>query len=81
MTGVVYRSPDCPAACRHNRVRRFRLNRDANNPHIGIEHRAHPMAEPLFGNGIGEEIELIVSGIAKMVVTEKITKAASIEAA
>jgi very-short-patch-repair endonuclease len=59
-----------------NRVRRFRLSREANNPDMGIVHIAQPIGEALLGNGVEEEIELIVGGLARRVIIEKITKAA-----
>lgn len=59
-----------------NRVRRFRLSREVNNPDQGVIHVEQPIAEALLGNGLEEEIELVVGGQARRVIIEKITKAA-----
>jgi very-short-patch-repair endonuclease len=59
-----------------NRVRRFRLSYEANDPERGVVHIAQPIGEALLGNGIEEEIEIIVGGQSRRVIIEKITKAA-----
>ena len=59
-----------------NRVRRFHLSQEANNPDHGVVHVGQPIGEALLGNGLEEEVELIVGGQARKVVIEKITKAA-----
>jgi very-short-patch-repair endonuclease len=59
-----------------NRVRRFRLSRETNDPERGVVHIAQPIGEALLGNGIEEEIELIVGGQSRRVIIEKITEAA-----
>lgn len=59
-----------------NRVRRFHLSHETNNPDQGVVHVGQPIGEALLGNGLEEEIELIVGGQARRGVIEKITKAA-----
>lgn len=59
-----------------NRVRRFRLSREANNPENGIVHISQPIGEALLGNGLDDEVELHVGGQSRTVIIEKITKAA-----
>ncbi len=59
-----------------NRVRRFRLTREANNLDQGVVHFGQPIGLALLGNGIEEEVELVVGGQSRRVVIEKITKAA-----
>ena len=59
-----------------NRVRRFHLSREADNPDHGVVHVGQPIGEALLGNGLEEEVELIVGGQVRRVVIEKITKAA-----
>ncbi len=53
-----------------NRVRRFRLSREGNNPDQGVVHVGQPIGVALLGNGLEEEVELVVG------IIEKITKAA-----
>lgn len=60
----------------NNRVRRFRLTRGANNPDGGEVSVGQPIAVTLLGNGIEEEVDLVVDGKWRRVVIEKITKAA-----
>ncbi len=57
-----------------NRVRRFHLSQKVNNPDHGVVHVSQPIGEALLGNGLEEEIELIVGGQARKVVIEEITK-------
>ena len=57
-------------------VRRFHLSQEANNPDQGVVHVGQPIGEALLGNGLEEEIELIVGGQTRRVIIEKITKAA-----
>ena len=60
-----------------DRIRRFRLSREANIPDQGIIHIGQPIAQALLGNGIDEELELLIDGHTKRVIIEKITKAAA----
>ena len=59
-----------------NRVRRFRLSTDSNKPEDGVVHVSQPIGKALLGNGVEEEVELIVDGKPRIVVIEKISKAA-----
>jgi very-short-patch-repair endonuclease len=59
-----------------NRVRRFRLSSDAHDPDLGIVHVGQPIGEALLGNSLEEELELLVAGVSRRVIIEKITKAA-----
>lgn len=59
-----------------NRVRRFMLSRDAHDPNLGIVHVGQPIGEALLGNSLEEELELLVAGVSRRVIIEKITKAA-----
>jgi transcription elongation GreA/GreB family factor len=59
-----------------NRVRRFRLSREGNNPDQGVVHVGQPIGVALLGNGLEEEVELVVGGQVRRVIIEKITKAA-----
>lgn len=59
-----------------NRVRRFHLSHETNNPDQGVIHVGQLIGEALLGNGLEEEIELIVGGQARRGIIEKITKAA-----
>lgn len=59
-----------------NRVRRFHLSREVNNPDQGVVHVGQPIGEALLGNGLEEEVELTVGGQVRRVIIEKITKAA-----
>ena len=60
-----------------DRVRRFRLSREANKPDQGIVHIGQPIGQALLGNGIDEEVDLVIDGHTKRVIIEKITKAAA----
>ncbi len=68
---VIVRFADDP-----NRVRRFRLSREANSPEQGIINVSQPIGQALLGNGLDDEVELQVGGASRMVIIEKITKAA-----
>ena len=59
-----------------NRVKRFRLSSGRNNPAQGEINLGQPLAEALLGNGVEEEVDLVVGGQSRRVVIEKITKAA-----
>ena len=59
-----------------NRVRRFRLSKDAHDPDLGIVNIRQPIGEALLGNSLEEELELLVGGVSRRVIIEKITKAA-----
>ncbi len=59
-----------------NRIRRFRLSSDANNIEQGIVHIGQPLGLALIGSGIEEEVDLVVDGLTRRVIIEKITKAA-----
>jgi transcription elongation GreA/GreB family factor len=59
-----------------NRIRRFKLSQERNDPDGGVVHIGQPIGEALLGNGIEEEVELVVGGQTRTVVIEKITKAA-----
>jgi very-short-patch-repair endonuclease len=58
-----------------NRIRRFRLSTDTNRPEDGVVHVSQPIGVALLGNGLEEEVEVIVDGKPKIVVIEKISKA------
>jgi very-short-patch-repair endonuclease/transcription elongation GreA/GreB family factor len=59
-----------------NHVRRFRLSKEGHNPDGGIVGVGQPIVEALLGNGIEEEVNLMVGGRERRVIIEKITKAA-----
>jgi very-short-patch-repair endonuclease len=59
-----------------NRIRRFKLSQERNDPDGGVVHIGQPIGEALLGNGIEEEVDLVVEGHTRTVVIEKITKAA-----
>ena len=59
-----------------NRVRRFRLSKDAHDPDLGVVNVGQPIGEALLGNSLEEELELLVAGVSRRVIIEKITKAA-----
>ena len=59
-----------------NRVRRIMLSRDAHEPNVGIVHVGQPIGEALLGNSLEEELDLLVAGVSRRVIIEKITKAA-----
>jgi transcription elongation GreA/GreB family factor len=58
-----------------NRIRRFRPSTDTNRPEDGVVHVSQPIGVALLGNGLEEEVEVIVDGKPKIVVIEKISKA------
>jgi hypothetical protein len=58
-----------------DRIRRFRLSTDTNRPEDGVVHVSQPIGVALLGNGLEEEVEVIVDGKPKIVVIEKISKA------
>jgi very-short-patch-repair endonuclease len=59
-----------------NRIRRFRLSTDDNRPEDGVVHVSQPIGLALLGNGLEEEVEFVVDGNSRVVVIEKISKAA-----
>ena len=64
-----------------NRVRRFRLSTGTHRPEEGVVHINQAIGRALLGNGLEEEIEFVVDGKRRMVVIEKISKAAELELA
>ena len=60
----------------NNQVRRFRLTASNNDPDRGEVSAGQAIAKALLGNGIDEEVGLTVGGRERLVVIEKITKAA-----
>ncbi len=64
-----------------NRIRRFRLSADTHRPEDGVVHINQPIGLALLGNGLEEEVEFVVDGRPRMVVIEKISKAAELELA
>ncbi len=58
----------------NNPVRR-RLTNGASDPGAGEVNVAQPVALALLGNGVEDEVELVVDGRARQVVIEKIAKA------
>jgi transcription elongation GreA/GreB family factor len=60
----------------NNRIRRFRLSIDTNRPDEGVVHVNQPIGRALLGNGLEEEVEFVVDGQSRIVVIEKISKAA-----
>ncbi len=61
-----------------NRIRRFRLSADTHRPEDGVVHIKQPIGLALLGNGLEEEVEFVVDGKPRMVVIEKISKAAEL---
>ena len=59
-----------------NHVRRFRLSRGAHDPAQGEVGAGKPIVDALLGNGLEEEVDLMVGGKERRVIIEKITKAA-----
>jgi very-short-patch-repair endonuclease/transcription elongation GreA/GreB family factor len=59
-----------------NKILRLRLSREENNVAQGIVHIGQPIAEALLGGAIEEEVDLVVGGLTRRVIIEKITKAA-----
>ena len=59
-----------------NRVMRFRLGAGPNGPDRGEVNAGPPIAQALLGNGLEEEVDLMVGGVDRRVIIEKITKAA-----
>ena len=59
-----------------NRVRIFRLSVDVDDPASGVVHIAKPIGMALMGNGLEEEVELVVDGRTRTVIIEKVMKAA-----
>ena len=59
-----------------NRIRRFRLSADANRPEDGLVHVGQPIGLALLGNGLEEEVEFEIDGKSRIVVIEKISRAA-----
>jgi transcription elongation GreA/GreB family factor len=59
-----------------NRTRRFKLSRERHDPDGGIVNIGQPVGEALLGNGVEEEVDLVVGDRTRTVVIEKITKAA-----
>jgi len=57
-----------------NRVRTFRLSRDAHNPEQGVIHVGHAIAQALLGCAIEEEIDLVVEQRTRRVLIENIAK-------
>lgn len=58
-----------------NRVRSFRLSREANDPDRGVVHIHQPIGVALIGNTIEDEVDLVVGDRVRRVIIEKITKA------
>jgi transcription elongation GreA/GreB family factor len=54
----------------------FRLSVDTDDPASGVVHIAKPIGMALMGNGLEEEVELVVDGQARTVIIEKVMKAA-----
>jgi very-short-patch-repair endonuclease len=59
-----------------NRIRRFGLSTDTNRPEDGVVHVSQPIGVALLGNGLEEEVEFVIDGKPRIVVIEKISKAA-----
>jgi hypothetical protein len=64
-----------------NRIRRFRLSADTHRPEDGVVHINQPIGRALLGNGLEDEVEFVVDGRPRMVVVEKISRAAVLELA
>lgn len=64
-----------------NRIRQFRLSADTHRPEDGVVHINQPIGRALLGNGLEDEVEFVVDGRPRMVVVEKISRAAVLELA
>jgi very-short-patch-repair endonuclease len=59
-----------------NKILRVRLSQEETNVAQGVVHIGQPIAEALLGGAIEEEVDLVVGGLTRRVIIEKITKAA-----
>ncbi len=59
-----------------NKILRIRLSHEENNAAQGIIHIGQPIAEALLGGALDEEVDLVVGGLTRRVIIERITKAA-----
>ena len=64
-----------------NRIRRFRLSANTHGPEDGVVHINKPIGLALLGHGLEEEVEFVIDGKSRVVVIEKISKAAELELA
>jgi very-short-patch-repair endonuclease/transcription elongation GreA/GreB family factor len=59
-----------------NQLRRFRISREQHAPDEGVVGVGQPLVQALLGRTVDEEIELDVTGRSRIVVVERILKAA-----
>ncbi|WP_372623374.1 AAA domain-containing protein [Falsiroseomonas sp.] len=59
-----------------NSLRRFRIDATSNDPDGGVVHVSQPLAKALIGSSIDDEVEFDAAGNTRVVVVERILKAA-----